>query len=328
MVSPTDEDGSVRSPQRTPTRASNPQSQVHSPQLEVGNRQPRFGGVALLLIAATLWSLNGALIKLTYDEGRGPDGVTIAFYRSLFAGLFLLPFAWGRFHTLRNFGGCKSRLPIRPAALICMVFFTLMTLCFVVATTKTEAANAIILQYTSTIWIFGLSPLILREKPGRGAVGILVLAMTGVAVIFAGSAGTNLVGLAIGLAAGLFFALEIMLIRRMRDSDAAAVVVLNLLGSALLLAPAAICAGNLTANARVWLLLVALGVVQFGLPYYLFARALKRVEAYQANLIVLAEPVLVPVWAYLAVGETVPITTVVGGGVILLSLVLLIRGRA
>ena len=279
----------------------------------------------MLLIAATLWSLNGALIKLAYDEGRGPGGVTIAFYRSLFAGLFLLPFAWGRFHTLRNFGGCRSRLPIRPAGLCCVVCFTLMTVCFVVATTKTEAANAIILQYTSTIWIFGLSPLILREKPGRGAVGILVLAMTGVAVIFAGSGGTNLAGLLIGLAAGLFFALEIMLIRRMRDCDAAAVVVLNLLGSALLLAPSAILAGNLMVSPRVWLLLVALGVVQFGLPYYLFARALQRAEAYRANLIVLAEPVLVPIWTYLAVGETVPFTTAIGGGIILLSLVILIR---
>ncbi len=63
--------------------------------------RPHLSGVALLLAAGVFWSLNGALIKLLIDERSGSvDGVTIAFYRSLFAGLFLAPFARGKFHTL------------------------------------------------------------------------------------------------------------------------------------------------------------------------------------------------------------------------------------
>ena len=54
----------------------------------------------MLLLAAFFWSFNGLLIKLVNQGGQGPDGLTIAFYRSLFAGLFLLPLAWGKFHTL------------------------------------------------------------------------------------------------------------------------------------------------------------------------------------------------------------------------------------
>lgn len=306
-------------------------------------RRAYFVGIILLLAAAILWSLGGALIKLINDQGRGPHAVTIAFYRSLFAGMLLVPLARRKFHTLCKAGNAArsqtvsapaSRSPfvfirwlfsLRPAAISCVLFFALMTVCFVLANTKTEAANVIILQYTSTFWVFCLSPWLLRETPHGGDVWILGLAMIGIAVIFAGNVATDLSGLVISLGSGLFYGLLTMMIRQMRDSDSAAVTVLNNLGSALLLLPAAMLMGSLMVPERAWVLLVLLGVVQFGLPYYLFTVALTRVPAYQAALLTLAEPVLVPVWTYLAVREKVPVTTFVGGAVILAALALFVR---
>lgn len=300
-------------------------------------------GIILLLAASVLWSLSGALIKLTFEGGNGPSGVTIAFYRSLFAGLFLLPLARGKFHTLwkrKNVETSKSQnrsadrrvlktlgfltLP-RPAALACVVFFTLMTVCFVIANTRTKAANVIILQYTSTFWVFGLSPWVLRERPQTKDLWILGLAMIGIGIIFAGNAATDLVGLIMALSSGLFFGLLTLMIRRMRDSDSAAVMVVNNLGSAALLLPAAYLLGDLMVSPRAWLLLVIIGVVQFGLPYYLYTRALVRIPAYRAALFTLLEPILVPVWTYLAVREKVPMMTAVGGGVVLIALALFLR---
>jgi len=288
-------------------------------------------GITLLFAAAVLWSLNGALIKLINEGGRGPHGVTIAFYRSLFAGLFLLPLARGKLHTLRSLGrspgddGRPAPRGLRPAAVACVVLFTLMTASFVVANTMTKAANVIILQYTSTFWIFGLSPWVVREKPRAGDVWILGLAMAGIAIIFAGNVAASLSGLVIALASGMFFGLLTLMIRRLRDCDSAAVTVLNNLGSAALLLPAAWVIGELILSPRGWVLLVAMGVVQFGIPYYLYTLGLTRVPAHQAALITIAEPVLVPVWTYLAVKEAVPLTTVAGGGVVLMALVIFIR---
>lgn len=311
-------------------------------------------GIVLVLVAAVLWSLNGVLIKLIHDGGRGPHGVTIAFYRSLFAGLFLVPLARGKFYTLRGERGApnanpasegprglpttsgqvppaarqsavrRSLLAIRPAGIWCVVFFTLMTVCFVVANTKTEAANAIILQYTSTFWVFSLSPLILHERAHVRDVWILCLAFVGIAIIFVGNAGTDLSGLINALSAGLFYGLLTLMLRLLRNSDPAAVTVMNNLGSALLILPLALLMGDMIVSPRAWLLLVVLGVVQFGLPYYLFSLGLKRVPAYQAALITLVEPILVPVWTYLALSEKVPGTTMVGGGIILLALVVFV----
>ncbi len=296
----------------------------------------------LLLGAALLWSLNGALIKLLTLNGDGPDGVTIAFYRSLIAGLFLIPFAKGKFHTLRSkprstarktgeldASGTPSTPPrgwiIRPAGISCVVFFTAMTLCFVVANIHTKAANAIILQYTSTFWIFGLSPLILKEKPRLKDLWILAIAMMGIIIIFHGNAANDLFGLMIALGAGLFFALLTLMIRQMRDSNSAAVMVLNNLGSALLLLPFALWAGDLMLNQREWILITIMGVVQFGIPYYLYTLGLVKVRAYEAALITLAEPILVPVWTYIAVKEIPNTATFFGGGTILLALLLFVR---
>ncbi len=304
-------------------------------------------GVGLLLASGALWSLSGALIKLTHQDGAGPHGVTIAFYRSLLAGLFVLPMAWGKFQTLlrnrhhRNSSsaredihggatpataGVLSRRAVRPEAIACVIFFTIMTACFVVANTMTRSSNVIILQYTSTSWIFLLSPLLLRESPRRGDVWILVIAMTGVAVIFGGNMSTDLAGLTVALSSGLFFGLLTLMIRLMRDADPAAVTVACMLGSAVLLLPFVLFVDGFTISFRSLVYLAILGVVQFGLPYYLYTLGLARVPAHQAALLTMTEPVLNPIWSFVAVGETVPLTTVAGGVIILAALVVFVLG--
>ncbi len=324
-------------------------------------RRAYFVGVLLVLAAAVLWSLNGALIKVIHEGGEGPHAVTIAFYRSLIAGVVLLPLARGKLHTLgrkrrrrtasaesgnrsRNASQGKTReahrspfairysliaichwlFALRPAAISCVVFFTFMTVCFIVANTKTEAANVIVLQYTSTFWIFGLSPWLLRERAGIEELWILGLAMIGIVIIFVGNTSTDLMGLVVALASGLFYALLTLMIRKMRDSDSGAVTVVNNLGSALLLLPLVLMFGSLWVSPRAGVLLAIMGVVQFGLPYYLYALGLARVVAYQVALITLAEVVLNPVWTYLIVGEAAPRATVIGGSVILVALILFV----
>jgi drug/metabolite transporter (DMT)-like permease len=279
----------------------------------------------------------------------------MAFYRSLIAGIVLLPLARGKLHTLgrkrkHRAGGMEtgsrsgdtdpgetgnahrslpgtihSLIALRPAAVACVVFFTLMTVCFVIANTKTEAANVIVLQYTSTFWVFALSPWLLRERAGVEEVWILGLAMIGIVIIFVGNTATDLLGLVVALASGLFYALLTMMIRQMRDSDSGAVTVVNNLGSALLLLPLVLIFGSLWVSSRAGVLLAVMGVVQFGLPYYLYALGLARVVAYQVALITLAEVVLNPVWTYLIVGEAAPRATILGGSVIVVALILFVR---
>jgi drug/metabolite transporter (DMT)-like permease len=116
-----------------------------------------------------------------------------------------------------------------------------------------------------------------------------------------------------------------MTLRKLRSSDAAAVTVVNNLGAALLIFPFLAAGGTLTLSLLSLTLLVLMGAFQLGLPYYFFSLGLTRVPAHKAAIITLAEPLLVPVWTYVALGELVPRATLIGGGIILFALAIFIR---
>jgi drug/metabolite transporter (DMT)-like permease len=75
-------------------------------------------------------------------------------------------------------------------------------------------------------------------------------------------------------------------------------------------------AGLAAASAADWAAVAYLGVVQIGVAYALFTRALREVPAFEASLLLLTEPVLNPVWAWLALGERPGPWAIAGGAVI------------
>jgi len=269
----------------------------------------RHRGLAILalILCAALWSLNGPLIKLL--DGQHVPALTIACYRSLLGGLVFAAFARRRLDTLRNVA------PAWPIAAV--LAFTLMTASFVIANTLTSAANAIILQYTSPIWVFLLSPLLLRERPGRVEGLVLLVAMAGVGVIFAGGRGADLTGLLVALFSGLGYGTLTVLLRKLRPVSPVVVAAANALGSGLLLIVPVAVWGRFGLTTYEWVLMLVLSLVQFTAPYVLFSWALQRVEAYRAALIVLLEAVLNPLWTYLIVHEAPAPATLLGGPLIL-----------
>ena len=265
-----------------------------------------------LLACAALWSLNGPLIKLLNEAGV--HAVTTACYRSLLGGLVFLPFACRGLGTLRKVGS------VWPA--VTVVTFTVMTASFVIANGMTAAANAIILQYTSPIWVFFVGPLILNERSSRAEGLALLVAMAGVAVIFSGNPDTSPAGLLVALTSGMGYGVLTVLLRRLRPVSPVVVAAMNSLGSGLLLvAPVAIW-GQFVLTGHQWSLMLLLALVQFTLPYFLFSWALQRVEAHRAALILLLEAILNPIWTYLLVREVPPAATLLGGPLILLGVAL------
>ena len=69
-----------------------------------------------------------------------------------------------------------------------------------------------------------------------------------------------------------------------------------------------------------WPLLRAFGIFQMGLPYMLFARGLQRIPGHEATGLGLIEPILVPLWTFLAWNERPAWWTIAGGALILTGL--------
>ena len=66
-----------------------------------------------------------------------------------------------------------------------------------------------------------------------------------------------------------------------------------------------------------WAVIVYLGVFQIAVAYVLVTSALRHIPALEASLILLIEPVLNPVWAWLFQGERPGPWALLGGAIIL-----------
>ncbi len=258
-----------------------------------------------LLGAALLWSSSGAFAKLI-----ALPAPVMACYRVLFAGAFCLFF-------LR-----RDALRFRPAMLGMMACFAVMNVSFISAMTMTTAANAIFLQYTAPVWMFAASLWWLREPFDSRNLATVLIGLVGIGVILSGGGAADLPGIGVGLLAGVSYAGVAISLRLLRNEDSNWLTVLNLFGSGLVLVPfIAIQSGAsaFTVAPSQFLALAAFGIVQMGIPYLLFSRALQTVSAQEAGVITLLEPVANPIVTYLAAGEVPGRHTAIGGTIILLG---------
>lgn len=266
-----------------------------------------------IVAAAVLFSTGGAAIK-----GTALSAFQVAGLRSAVAALALLALIPG---ARRGFG--KDLLPAALAYAGTLV-------CFVLATKLTTSAAAIFLQSTAPIWILLLAPWLLREPIQRRDLPAVGLAAIGLAMVFLGSrdpaatAPKPEVGNLLALASGLFYALLMVTMRRLsRDSPSGgdrslpATVLGNGLAFALTL-PLAWPIGEVRSADLV--AIAYLGVVQIGLAYWLFSKGLKHLPALEVSLLVLIEPVLNPLWTWLAQGERPSALASAGGAVMVVAL--------
>ncbi len=266
-----------------------------------------------LLLAGTLFSLGGALIKAcTFPP------LQRASLRSLVAAItlfWLLPAA--------------RRMPDRRAALLLLPYFG-ATCLFVVANAMTTAANAIFLQSTAPFWVVLLAPLLLGERIGKRDLAMLTCIGIGIAMFcFADTDATAnatdpRLGDMLALVSGLAYGTLLVGLRWLsqRDANASCAVVAwgNVANVPLALLVGAAMGQSWTAgDAGSWASIVALGTLQVGLAYALLVRAMPQVPAVSASLLLMIEPALNPLLAYLAHGEVPHAAAVVGGLVILLA---------
>ncbi len=255
-----------------------------------------------ILSAATLWSLAGVFIK-----SIALNPLAIVFYRSLFAALFFAPLVRVRSR--------KFSAPLFVSA----VSYTAAVSAFVAANKLTSAANAIVLQYTAPIFVFIFARFLFREKISRPNLLALAACTLGVGIIYFGSAGErDIQGVGVALFSGLCFAIFMTNLRFLTDTDARWLTFANNAACCVLLLPWV--AGALAIETADAAILLVMGIVQLGIPYFLFSKGLEKIPLQEASLIVLVEPVLNPIWVAAAYGEVPAAATLAGGALILASL--------
>ena len=193
---------------------------------------------------------------------------------------------------------------------------------FVTSTKLTTAANAIFLQSTAPLYVLVLAPLVLREPVRRTDVVFLVAFLVGLCTIFFGDAPSAAtapnpaLGNVLAVASGVTWALTVTGFRfaaREGSTFGATLLAGNVIVAVVGLPLALPVVGATTAD---WTFIVFLGVFQIALSYALLSIGMREVPALEASLLMLLEPALNPVWAWLVHGERVGAATLVGGAVV------------
>jgi drug/metabolite transporter, DME family len=261
-----------------------------------------------LVGAALLFSTGGAAIKAAEFSGW-----QIASFRSGFAALTLLLLA-----------PASRRGWTWQTVLVGCSYAACLTL-FVLANRLTTAANTIFLQSTAPLYVLILAPWLLKEPVRHRDIGFMAVLALGLVLFFVGvdqpaaTAPDPTRGNLLAVVSGVFWALTVCGLRWLttgagRGSPIAAVTAGNLTAFVLALPLALPMEAHALAD---WSVLLYLGVFQIAVAYLLVTSAISQIPAVEASMILLIEPALNPIWAWLMQGEVPGFWALVGGALIL-----------
>jgi len=274
-----------------------------------GQPQNSTGARARLAVAALLFSTGGAAIKAAAFTGW-----QIACFRSGIAALVLWLLIPG---ARRGWSWRNVVVGITYAATLVL---------FVLANRLTTSANTIFLQSTAPLYVLLLAPLLLRERVRPGDIAFMAVVGAGLLLFFVGAEAPLVTapdpgrGNLLAAGSGVTWALTVCGLRWMgRDGAEHAAIGAVVVGNALAFVATLPRALPLAAHpAMDWVVIVYLGVFQIGLAYALVTSALRRLQAFEASIILLIEPAFNPLWAWV-VHREVPSPWALGGGALILG---------
>lgn len=277
----------------------------------------RYGtGVATVVAAGILWSLQGLLLR----QIEVAEPWAILFWRSV----GMVPVLFG-FLVWRNAGAPVAA--IRAVGMAGVLGGLSLVFAFggsIYAMEATTIANAVFLFAASPFLAAALGWLLLKERVRPDTWGAIALALAGIFVMVRENlAGGAAAGNVAALTSALGFALFTVTLRWRNLGDTLPVV---LLGAVFAIAAAALVAA-LDGQAlwvpwpdRIWAM--AMGSVTLSGGMVLYTLSSRVVPAAELALLSMLEVMLAPVWVWLFLAETASANTFVGGAVILAAVVL------
>ncbi|MBI3259907.1 MAG: EamA family transporter [Ignavibacteriae bacterium] len=255
--------------------------------------------VILLIITAILWSTGGVLIKYV-----SWNPLAIAGMRSAIASLIMIAVVG------------KPRITWSKVQMGGAIAYMATVVLFVTATKLTSAANAILLQYTGPIYVALFGRWFLGERTTRLDWITIGVVLGGMTLFFMDSLSSDgMLGNIIAIASGVAFAWLALFLRKQKNERPEDSIILGNWMATVIALPFMLTGGMPSGNS--WIGLILLGVVQLGISYILYARAIRHVTALEALLIPVVEPILNPIWALLLLSEKPGSWAIIGGIIVL-----------
>ncbi|MFN2203628.1 MAG: DMT family transporter [Caldilineaceae bacterium] len=265
--------------------------------------------VVYILITVVLWSTSGVLIKLLPWNALAISGVRSAITATVIWAYLRHPnFTWSG----PQVGGA--------------ITLALTQMFFIAATQMTTAANAIFLQYSAPVFValFGSWYLGERARPSDWLAMVAIFA--GMALfLWDGLTKGGLFGSVLAMISGVTMAWMILFIRKQKDGSPAETALLGNMLGAMVGLPFAVwaIAKEPPLGAQGISIMLFMGVFQLGIPYILYVQASKVLDAVESTLLLTLEPILNPIWVFLVIGESPSYIAVMGGSIVLATVLFL-----
>jgi drug/metabolite transporter (DMT)-like permease len=267
-------------------------------------------GLMLVAGAAIVWSSGGLLARLVTA-----DPWTILFWRSVFACLFLLGYAW-----FRNRGRLVATFRALgwPGVVLGLCFATASS-CFIIALSLTSVANIMFIQSSAPFIAGLLGWLLMGERVSPRSWAAMGAALVGIAVMMVGSfGGGRLAGDLLSIVIAFGFAGAIVTTRKYKNLRMAPATCFATAFTTLISLPFA---APLSVGSVDLVYLLLFGVGQMGIGLVLFTAGARLVPAAEAGLISILEAILSPLWVWLLLAENPGGYTLAGGAIVLTAIV-------
>jgi len=292
----------------------NVSSQLHKTGVVVLKQfNSKFLVYSYVAAAAIIWGSNGVIVNwVPYDA------YAIAFFRVLFASLTLLPVVLltRKPETMRAARSWRVMLSLGLLlALGWTLLFHSMKLIAI--------ANAVLLNYTAPIFVALLAPLFLKEKLEKSTLLALAISVAGIVVISYQQnlqiSHLNLLGVILGLLAGLAYAGFIIASKRALSSFSSQVVAFYSYSVASIFLLPFVIGTDFSPDLASWTLLLVLGVFNTGFAVTLYLKGLGMVKAQKAVVFTYLEPASAVVFGFLFLAQQPTPLMLVGGFLILIA---------
>ena len=259
--------------------------------------------ILLLILTGVLWSSGGLLIKLIPWSP-----VSIAGIRS---GLSAIIIYFYSKPDNKKFGRNVW------AGALC---YSLMVICFVFANKITSSGNVILIQYAAPIYVALFGFYFLGEKATKIDWLAIVIIIFGLSCFFYEDLSLKQKwGNVLAIFSGLGFAGLTLFMRKEKNANPIDCVLLGNLITFVICLP--FYNEGITMEVTPWLAIIFLGFVQLGLAYILFSTAIKHVNALDAIIYPVIEPLMNPILTFMFLGELMSETALIGGFLVITGVI-------
>ena len=275
----------------------------------------RIPGPLLIFLGATCLSFGGLIVK----SFEGASLWQILFWRQTFFAIIVAFYLLIRYK--KNF--FKSFYNSGPSGFIAGFVLSIGFAAYVFSMYNTTVANTNFIITTEAIFLAAFGYFFLKEKINSITFISIVFGMSGVLLILGNSlsiqSNEQFIGNIVAFLAPISLAIFVIIIRKSPNVDMVPAQFIAGVFSAIF---AYFIASNLSISPHDLFLASMAGFFQIGFGFILITIGSQTTPSATVGVLMLTESVFGPLWAWLLINEIPPISVIIGGGIIIFSILL------